>query len=176
MIQFVRNFLRKRSFQVRIGPSLSKVRELENGVPQGTVLSPLLFLVGINSLSAGIRERVQCSLFADDVVLYMRSDSVQRNFNHLQNSINHLIDSACSKGIKFAENKTTSITFTKKRRTANFDQLLIGNVPIPIAEEIKFLGLYWDRKLLWKRHVSILKKSCMQSMTIQTGDQTANPS
>ena len=68
---FIKNFLFNRQLKVKVGSVFSAVKEQRKGVPQGSVLSVMLFLIYINSLVDHIQVRhpsIQCSLFADDFI------------------------------------------------------------------------------------------------------------
>ena len=67
MVRWINAFLRTRTAEVMVNGVLSKRVRMKQGLPQGAVLSPLLFLLFINDLVDAIPEGVECSLFADDV-------------------------------------------------------------------------------------------------------------
>ena len=66
---FITNFLTDRTTQVRVEETLSKIDKLENGSPQGSILSPLLFLIMINDTPKELFD-VEASLFADDSAIF----------------------------------------------------------------------------------------------------------
>ena len=69
MLQWLSSFLQDRSFVVRVGGSLSKVFSLENGIPQGSVLSPLMFAIMIDDLPSQLNS--PHGLFADDCAIWI---------------------------------------------------------------------------------------------------------
>ena len=70
MIRFIRSFLSDKSIKVRVGNTLSSPFKLEEGVPQGSVLSVTCFAVAINSVISKISSSVRASLFVDDLAIY----------------------------------------------------------------------------------------------------------
>ena len=159
MYMWIEDFLTNRSIQVRLGSSLSKVTRLENGTPQGSAISPLLFLLMINDFPPPT-DSVDQSLFADDSAIW-RSGT---NLNSIGRSIQKNIDSIadwCSKwGIKISTTKTTAIIFTRKRRTELDTPLHIHQEPIKMESKVKFLGLIFDSKLYMDRP----HKICVRKM------------
>ena len=69
MFNFINDFLSDRTIQVRVGDALSSVHRLENGAAQGSIISPLLFLIMINDLP-DVLVSIECSLFADDSAVF----------------------------------------------------------------------------------------------------------
>jgi hypothetical protein len=70
--QWIKSFLENRSFKVKVGPELSFLGEIKSGVPQGSVLGPLLFLLYVNDLPEQLS--VNCLLFADDLKIWSSND------------------------------------------------------------------------------------------------------
>ena len=74
---FVENFLSDRTLQVRVGAALSDTQLLDNGTTQGSVISPLLFLLMINDLPDSLHG-VETSLFADDSCIYKSGKNLDK--------------------------------------------------------------------------------------------------
>ena len=89
MIRFIRSFLSDRSIKVRVGNTLSSFK-LEEGVPQGSVLSVTCFAVAINGVISEISSRVRASLFVDDLAIYFTAYDAESACRYIQNSINSL--------------------------------------------------------------------------------------
>jgi len=69
MFRFIGSFISDRTFQVQVGADLSNVTIMRNGTPQGSIISPTLFLIMINDMKVDVPD-VQLSLFADDSATY----------------------------------------------------------------------------------------------------------
>ena len=90
LLQWTDSFLSNRTQQTRIGASLSDTVSLASGVVQGSVISPLLFLLFINDVGDLLCcDRCTCKLYADDVKLYTTL-GVNDDIAHIQNSLNVL--------------------------------------------------------------------------------------
>lgn len=107
MFQFIKNFLKNRKIQVRIGNILSETRNITNGVPQGSVISVILFLMAMNSILASIPKAIKKRLFADDLTLEC-SGKIDNTFKILQNGINTIKEFCNKTGFTFSlvESKT----------------------------------------------------------------------
>ena len=67
---FIKSFLNNRTFKVRVGNSTSGVRQLENGIPQGSTISVVLFAIAINELTTSISPSIGKMLYVDDLAIY----------------------------------------------------------------------------------------------------------
>ena len=86
MYNWIQDFLENRKFQVRINGTLSKKYTIENGTPQGSSLSPLIFLIMINDINLS-NSKVHISLFADDIAIWMETENINNGINVLQQSL-----------------------------------------------------------------------------------------
>ena len=88
MPTFIDGFLSHRLFQVRAGSTLSDTYEQEMGVPQGSILSPVLFSFKINNIVKSILNGLEASLFVDDFALCIRAKSLPHAQRLMQLCVN----------------------------------------------------------------------------------------
>ena len=137
MFNFISNFLKTRTFQVKINQTLSKAFSQVNGVPQGSSISVSLFLIAINSITQNISPPVSSTLYADDFNIYCRSKSLATVQTHLQKAINNLLKWTQKSGFTFSPEKPQYIVFTRNRNQNSInikmgDHQLINNNTIKI--------------------------------------------
>jgi len=145
---FIAGFLSDRKFQVRFGGSYSKLCEQQTGVPQGSILSVTLFCLKINSIIKAVCPGVDYSLYVDDFLICYRSKHIHTIERHLQRCLYKLQEWADTNGFKFSTAKTVCIHFCYLRKFHSDPQLLLNGSPIPVIEEVKFLGIIFDKKLI----------------------------
>ncbi|MCG7877158.1 MAG: reverse transcriptase domain-containing protein [Candidatus Thiodiazotropha endolucinida] len=162
---FIQNFLSSRSFNVRIGSTLSDMFEQEQGVPQGSILSPTLFSIKINNIVKCVKDP-DCSLFVDDFGIFYRSKNMETIEFKLQRSLNNIEDWATENGFKFSKTKTQCVHFCQIRKLHLDPNLTIYGSQIPVVTEAKFLGLLFDNKLSFIPHIKALKAKCLKALDI----------
>ncbi len=165
LLHFVREFLSLRSFRVRVGSVHSDDYPQSAGVPQGSVISPLLFLLAINDIGDQIQQGIDYAVFADDLVIYSRSKNLEVTEKKLQSCIKELETWANKRGLKFSASKTKYMNFTRKR----FHQplrLILNDEEIACADTIQFLGMTLDKALTWRQHISKLKQKCFTRLNL----------
>ncbi|GFU08712.1 RNA-directed DNA polymerase from mobile element jockey [Trichonephila clavipes] len=163
---FIKNFLNHRSFQVRLCSFNSNIFIQEQGVPQGSVLSVLLFIIKINSITHHINQGVQCSLYVDDVQISYSSKFLNVAEQHIQTTINNFTKWAEQNGFVSSTEKTVSVVFTRKRGVFPNPELFIGKSLIKVVNEVKFLGLIFDQSLRFHRHLKDLKIRSAKALNI----------
>lgn len=162
MYSWINSFLSDRTIQVKVGETMSGRRNLDNGTPQGSPLSPLLFLIAINDLPDCLTE-VETSLFADDCALFKSVSNHQ--LDNATATMQKNLDAVqmwCDKwGFKMSVNKTVGVLFTRDRHLKEkMKPIVINGKPIKIEKEAKFLGLYFDERLNWQSHFDYIIKRC----------------
>ena len=166
MINFLQSFLSDRYIKVRVGSSLSSSFEMEEGVPQGSVLSVTCFAIAIDSIVKCVSAPVKSSLFVDDFAIYVTAYDAISACNYLQKSINAVSKWADEHGFRFSSSKTVAVRFTRCSRRETIPHLKIKDSIIPYEEEVKFLGMTFDYKLTWKSHIDQLKIKVKKSLNI----------
>ncbi len=164
--RFIQSFLSNRTFRVRIADQLSTVRLQETGTPQGSVLSPLLFIIALTDIQEVIKKPVQYSLFADDLVIYIRGPTMTTLEEKIQATLHSLTNWSQAKKLKFSSTKTNVINFTKKKRDMRPVILHLAGTKLPTTTEVRFLGLIFDQKLTWRTHIHHLKARCSKALNI----------
>ena len=113
MFNFLKAFLSNRTFQVRVSSTPSQVKVLQNGVPQGSVLSPLLFAIMINDLPTSFNS--SAALFADDLCLWEVATDISHLNELTQASLNKVEPWCETNEFKILVKKSAAILFTKKK-------------------------------------------------------------
>jgi len=138
-IKWFESYLANRTFKVNVGDEYSSPGDLSCGVPQGSILGPLLFLLYVNDMP----QSVSCDLllYADDSCLVFTGkdiDKIETELNKDFNSIcDWFIDNKLS--IHFGEDKTKSIVFGSKRKLKSLRELDIRRDDIKIKQHSGYL-------------------------------------
>ena len=163
--KFIENFLKNRSFHVKVGSSLSDPHTQEEGVPQGSILSPLLFEIKINSITDNLNQNIDSSLYVDDFLICYKSkaniDIIERQ---LQQQLKKLEEWANQNGFKFSPSKTVTVHFCRKRSCIKKHELKLYNKKIPVKDETPFLGVIFDKKLSFQPHIKNLRSRCISAL------------
>ena len=154
---WVKDFLSKRTQQVTLEGQSSTRADVISGVPQGTVMGPLLFLTFINDLPEYTKSDVR--LFADDCLLYRKVNSLA-DARQLQQDLSSLEYWEKQWQMEFHPQKCTVIHVTRKQRPIEHKYLLHGHT-LEAVQSGKYLGVTLHNKLNWTEHIcNIRAKSC----------------
>lgn len=148
------SYLRNRKFRVRYEDSFSSYRQISAGVPQGSVLGPLLYLLYTNDIPK--TKGIKIATFADDSAILAISDNTALATEKLQNAINKVVDWTKCWRISLNEGKTQHINFTLKKELPL--PVTINQQRVPYSNTAKYLGMTLDAKLRWKEHIKIKRK------------------
>ena len=155
--KWIRDYLAGRSFQVRCKQTLSSTKQIETGVPQGSVLGPILFVLFFNDLVKPDPSPFDptIALFADDVAAWVASRSLVVIQKRLQKQLNEIEEWMSSWRTKLSVTKTVYTIFTKSGRSIKID-LEYNNQPIVQDKNPKFLGIRLDPSLSFNIHADEL--------------------
>ena len=161
------SYLTNRSQTVLVGTSFSEETNLTCGVPQGSVLGPILFSIYTSSLGKVIESfGIGRQFFADDTQLVNsfspKPDIVARVVENLENCCSKIKEWMLFNRLKLNDDKTEVILFgsEEKRNSANLHSIKVGDSDINIVKDVRNLGLYLDSNLSMSTHVNFIIKSC----------------
>ena len=164
LAHFLTNFLNNRTFRVRCGTSLSDTTHQDQGLPQGSVLSPTLFLIMINdmfkSLPQKTRHHVKYSLFADDVAIWATHLDSCIAERHIQDTLDHIASWCKTWGFTLSTEKSVAVGFHRTLQYQFNYRLTIDGEAIKEAKDFKFLGVTLDKSLTFNKHITELKSKC----------------
>ena len=176
-LAWMASFLDGRTFRVRIGNSHSTSRQIAGGVPQGSPLSPILYVLFtadlVRELPREIRDRklvqaVTDGLFADDIAL-AKSGKVEKEVVEI---LNRALDAVAlwfrKWRLKINALKSQAIRISTKYNPPTC-QLAINGVIINWFEQVKYLGVWFDRFLNWNHHLSVAMSKSRSRMSALQG-------
>ena len=155
ILLLITNFLNNPKQRVVVGGSFSNYADVESGVPQGTVLDPLLFLLHINDLPSCVNSKVR--LFADDCLLYREIKNNQDQID-MQRDLDALMDWGSTWGMKFNAKKCNIMRVSRPRKPLQHFYSL-GNEILHELSDAKYLGIQIDNKLDWNKHIATVAAS-----------------
>ncbi len=155
------SYLTDRSQKTKVGTGLSDLKAINHGVPQGSILGPLLFLIYINDLCTVI-ELCGTSMYADDTAVFYfgdNADDVRLSLQHDMQSIAYwMYQNRLSLNVK-----KTKMMLTGSRQKLQIVQpfsVSLNNESVELVQKFKYLGLFLDEHLCFDKHVDyIVEKS-----------------
>ena len=153
LLAWTKNYSTNREARVKFQGHISEYKEMQNGTPQGGILSPFLFNILMeNFANIQFPMGVDIFIYADDVVVISRGCNRVAN---MQRALKLIDNKAMELGLKINGNKTKAMSI---KSTNPIRQLMIGQHPIEWVETYKYLGVYIDKQLTYNNQVTYLRE------------------
>ena len=160
-VELFGSYLSNRNQAVKYKESISGKYTMTSGVPQGSNLGPLLFLLMINDLPITILSANKL-LFADDLKIYARIDSIL-DCEKLQHDLNAIADWCNKNRLDINVDKCKSMTYTRKHNPIQYTYK-IGDTNLDKVTQIKDLGVVFDQKLTFNGHIDKISHEAYRNL------------
>ena len=163
---WIKSYLHNRSQQVVLRSEQSAPLSIKAGVPQGSVLGPLLFLVYINDLPTHITSNLK--MFADDTSLFVASENLEQNIVQISKDLDEVTNWADRWLVDFNPAKTISLLISRLHTPANIN-LSMNNHPITKITAHKHLGVILNSRGNWTDHVNYIIENVNKKINMLKG-------
>jgi len=169
---WLKSYLSDRQQYLEYGDTSSSTQPISYGVPQGSILGPLLFLLYINDLSNALNVKVLS--FADDTTIYFSDTNVKNLYNKANKEMKLLMDWLDANKLALNVEKTKYMIISPpklKYSTTNLYVQINGQNIQQIGKNhnqtsLKFLGIYLDEHLTWKKHLQYVNNKISNTLFV----------
>lgn len=151
---FFLSYLRDRVFYVKTNNDVSQICQIKAGIPQGSVLGPVLYTLFTYDMP--INDNVTVATYADDTAFLCSDHSPVEASRILQLQLNKIEIWLTTWKIVVNAQKSSNITFTLRKM--NCPPVFLNKTEIPSRNVVKYLGIHLDRRLTWRSHVVAKRK------------------
>jgi len=168
LLKWMDSYLKERSHCVKVKDSISSPTPISHGVPQGSIIGPLLFILFINDLP--LSTSLNIDMYADDSTLYTRGTSVDELSDKLTMALGNVQNWCLSNGMIINIKKTKTMTISTYQKESkigctdlkvHYDNKLLDSVP-----HEKLLGVTIDKHLLWKEHINTVTSTLSKNLAL----------
>ena len=166
MCKLLYSYLQNRFFRVRSEGELSSTRPIAAGVPQGSILGPLLFTCYTADIPIPEDRRAQIALYADDTAVSYTSANPKLITTKLQQMCEILEKWFGKWRISINPTKSAAVLFTRRpgKKNRNVGSVKMFGEKIPWVSETRYLGLILDERLTWKPHIEHVRNKALGGM------------
>lgn len=163
-VNFIFNLFIGRTISIRLAGVDDSLRTVWKGVPQGSVLSPLLYDVYTRDLDEAVSG---CNIlqYADDLLVYTCHKCIDNAAFSLQSNLDSIHTWLSDQSLSLSPSKCSFLVFSRKRVVPDIN-IYIDQVVIPKVKEVMFLGKKFDSKLNGVAHINHIVQKCEKSISV----------
>jgi len=163
----VQDYLKEREAFIAINSYM--IKNTTRGYAQGSCCGPLLWNIQCDTvLNLKFTDHTRVVAFADDLILMIRADSTSETENIANIEKEKIAMWAKNNKTKFNEENSKVMLMTRRRRKEKEILVYINNKAIPQVQKLKYLGIIFDNKLLFREHINDVADKC-KKVYISTG-------
>ena len=164
-IEWFNGYLTNRSQRTKIGELVSNCKRNDLGVPQGSVLGAILFIIYINDLPAQLMNAF-VNLFADDTLVYVHGKDIDTLTDRMNVELDRISKWLRVNKLKLNVNKTKAMVIPKASYVTAINMVTVDQQEIEIVNEIKYLGVMIDSQLAFKANVDHVCKKVAKKVGV----------
>lgn len=166
IMNFLKNFLINRTFQVILGNQRSKIFAEETGIPQGSVIAVTLFLIRMNGVFDELPIGIFIFVYADDIVLMVPQATAKALRRKLTEATNQVTKWANSAGFQLTGRKSEYIHLCPRRHKILNTPIQINGETVPRKKNLRVLGVRLDQKLTFDPHFDEVRENCKSRLNL----------
>ena len=157
---WIKSYLTSRKQQVYANNTYSGFMDITQGVPQGSVLGPLFYIIYANDLTQYIK-KCKIALYADDTVLYVANKDPLKSIHNIEQDVTAISDWCQKNGIKANTDKTKIMIFGSPKAISKVPafEVKMNGITLHTAPSYKYLGITLDSQLTYNLHVNKIVSS-----------------
>lgn len=164
LIKFVKFLTYHREVYTEVNPDTP--RHCYKGVPQGGVLSPLMYLLYVADAVKVDHARVKILQYADDIVIYLRTDDPNSDKSILEDAVQEVATNLGKIGLEVSPVKTEVVHFNKQGIAPGETTLQVHGFPVVSTDAVKLLGIHFDYQMNFKKHLRYVVQRSSASLNI----------
>ena len=169
---YVKDFLKNRMIQAKVGHTYSTYRSVDMGIPQGSVIAPMLFTILLHDLPKALTTNVTLVQYADDICMWIKVDikkkTHKRKINYIrrlyQMDLDNLLNFMSVNGMTLSAEKTNMMLFSNGAIPEVLPNYTIDGIQIQYVKFVKFLGVFLTQTLNWKFHIDHVLNKARKSL------------